>query len=447
MKAHGSRLGLMSEKPTETKSTDSQKRVLLEQARARLKEADSAGAFVLVKDHWLCNPDDRQAVQLLSEILLRSGRKDLSDLLYKMSTRELSSINDGQTLFEVAYKFIDAREPELAVMLLRRCVHLHPEERMIRYELGFALMQMRKFVEAIPHFEFLAGIEEDFDTWLNLTVCHSIGRNLGRAGEALARLECIKSSEEEHREVDLRRWVLKRMERFDCNAPGVRDWVFSLYGSILLSETSPRDLSGKPMTVATDYTGVASTLLILRGLLQEVGCEFDVIEYYSPLSRPLAEALARLMDLPAAPYGGPERSERCLLVIAWASDIVGPHRTFSEHSANRSIFAYGLTGMMQLPITPDIIGCLAGECPMPWSEQLDAVEERQADSSMHPLNEVQARATDKILENAANLEYQPELIRRVEELAQYYMNRRSMLVFRNPSEFPIRPEYTAEIPC
>lgn len=437
----------MSEKHTEMNGTA--ELTLLQQARELMLASEPSGAFLLVKEHWLSNPGDVSAVRLMSEILMRSGRKDLFELLDRLSKNEYTMQNDSQTLFETAYKFIDAREPELAVMLLNRCVALHPDERMIRYELGFALMQMRKFVDAVPHFEYLANIEEDFDTWLNLTVCHSIGRNLPRAKEALKRLDRLKNSEEEEREVALRRWVLKRMERFDCSSPGVRDWVFSLYGSMLLSETSPRDLAGRPMSSAADYTGVASTLLVLRGLFAEIGTEFDVVEYYSPLSRPLAESLARLMDLPAAPYGGPERRERALLTIAWASDIVGPHKAFANNSLNRSIFAYGLTSLAQLPITPDIIGCLTSECAMPWASEMDNRDEKfdaKRAGGQHPLNEIQAKAVDRILDKAANLESQPELIGRVEDLAKYYGPRKEMLVFRNCENFPIRPEYTAEIP-
>lgn len=436
----------MSEKHAEVKGAA--ERSLLEQARALMHDSDSSGAFVLVREHWLANPGDLAAVRLLSEILMRSGRKDLFELLDRLSKNEYTLENDSHTLFETAYKFIDSREPELAVMLLTRCVNLHPEERMIRYELGFALMQMRRFLEAVPHFEYLAGIEEDFDTWLNLTVCHSIGRNFARARDGLNRLERLKSNDDEEREVALRRWVLKRMEKFEAPTPGVRDWVFSLYGAMLLSETSPRDLAGKPMNIATDYMGVATTLLVLRGLFAETGTEFDVIEYYNPLSRPLAEALARMMDLPAAPYGGPDRTERCLLTMAWASDIMGPHKAFANNKSSRSIFAYGLTTLTQLPVTPDIIGCMARECAMPWASQLENRPDVPAEniSGQHPLNEIQASAVDKILENAANLECQPELIARVEDLAKYYGPRKEMLVFRNCEHFPVRPEYTAEIP-
>lgn len=437
----------MSEKHVETKGPKAEQS-LLEQARNLMHDSDSSGAFVLVREHWLANPGDLAAVRLLSEILMRSGRKDLFQLLDRLSRNEYTMQNDSQTLFEAAYKFIDAREPELAVMLLNRCVDLHPDERMIRYELGFALMQMRRFMEAVPHFEYLAGIEEDFDTWLNLTVCHSIGRNLTRAREGLNRLERLKSNDDEEREVALRRWVLKRMEKFEAAAPGVRDWVFSLYGAMLLSETSPRDLAGRPIDLATDYMGVATTLLVLRGLFAETGTEFDVIEYYNPLSRPLAEALARMMDLPAAPYGGPDRTERCLLTMAWASDIMGPHKAFAPNKSTRSIFAYGLTTSTQLPVTPDIIGCMTRECAMPWASEMENRPDNSSNGSagQHPLNEIQATAVDKILENAANLECQPELIARVEELAKYYSPRKEMLVFRNCENFPVRPEYTAEIP-
>ena len=50
---------------------------------------------------------------------------------------------------------------------------------------------------------------------------------------------------------------------------------------------------------------------------------------------PLAEALGATMDLPSEPYKGPDRKNTALLMMAWASDIIGPHKTFVQHSARR----------------------------------------------------------------------------------------------------------------
>ena len=430
---------------TETESN------LLEQARQLFERSDFVGSFLLSKEHWLSCPQDVCAVQLVCEIMRKNGKKELYKHLKVLAQSQDALLTNVQSLFEAGYQFIEEREPELAIMLLERCARLEPEQTVIRYELGFALMQVRRFKEAIEEFEKLVNHEGDFDNLLNLTVCHSLTRNLGRARELLKELEKIVGNQEEKKELALRNWVIKRLEKFDGrHQMEMRDWVYSLYGSVLLSDTTPKDMSGKPRAVAADYPGVASTILILSGLLKELGLEYDVIEYYSPLSRPLAEALAAVMDLPLDSYKGPDRKESALLVMAWASDIIGPHRSFVQHSPRRTLFAYGLTTLTQLPVTPDIIGCLAPQCDMPWAKELEELDEKETKSKpgdkQHPMNKVQEAATNEILASLSNLESNPQLLKQIEDLHAYYNSKKELLVLDNARSFPERPEYTAEIP-
>jgi tetratricopeptide (TPR) repeat protein len=421
---------------------------LLRQARQLYERDDLAGSFLLSKMHWLNFPEDLCAVQLLCEIMRKNGKKELYRHLRILGQSQKELLSNAQSLFEAGYHFIEEREPELAAMLLSRCRQLAPQQTVVRYELGFALMQMRRFQEAILEFEFLAEQDCDFDTGLNLTVCHSLTRNLQRARELYKQLEKMARSQEEKRELALRNWVIRRLEKYETHKHlSVRDWVYALYGAVLLSDTTPKDLSGKPRTMAADYPGVATTLLILHGLLKELGLRYDVVEYYSPLSRPLAEALATLMEIPVEHYRGPDRKETALLVMAWASDIIGPHKAFVNHSPRRTLFAYGLTTMAQLPVTPDIIGCLAEECAMPWSDQLEESSETEPQPGKpHPLNQVQEAALNQILAKIADLESNPQIIQQVEDLHAYYSSKRELLLLDNAKSFPERPEYTAEIP-
>ncbi|MBX9687296.1 MAG: tetratricopeptide repeat protein [Candidatus Obscuribacterales bacterium] len=437
----------MSKEAVQEEDEDLKDGKLLEQARELFERADLAGSFLLSKEHWLNYPEDLCAVKLICEIMRKNGKKELYKHLKVLSSSQEALLNNAQSLFETAYQFIDEREPELAVMLLGRCAQLEPEQTVIRYELGFALMQLRRFDEAIEEFEQLMH-EADFDTRLNLTVCHSITRNLNRARELTRELEKMAGNQEEKKELALRNWVIKRLEKFDSKQNlDLRDWVYALYGSVLLCDTTPKDLSGKPRSEAADYPGVASTLLLLQGFIREMGLEFDIIEYYSPVSRPLAEALASVMELSAESYKGPERKERALLIMAWASDIIGPHKAFVTHSPRRTLFAYGLTTLAQLPVTPDIIGCLAGECSMPWSKQLEELDENERpDAKPHPMNQIQEQATNAILSKMSDLESSPEILKQVQDLQAYYSIRKAFLLLDNSSSFPERPEYTAEIP-
>lgn len=444
---------LMSNEPLS--QTDLQEfQNLLEQARRLLECSDLAGSFLLSKEHWLSNPHDLSCVQLVCEIMRKNGKKELYKHLKVLAQSQDELLNNAQSLFEAAYHFIDEREPELAVMLLNRCAELSPDQTWIRYELGFALMQLRRIEEAIAEFEHLMELEADFDTGLNLTVCHSLTRNLDRASELVAELENLVGNLEENekkeakKELAWRQWVIKRLEKFDRrHTLSIRDWVYALYGSVLLSDTTPKDLSGKPRPHAADYPGIASTLLILHGFCTELGLRFDVVEYYSPLSRPLAEALATLMEINAEPYKGPDRKESALLVMAWASDIIGPHKSFVPHSPRRTLFAYGLTTLAQLPVTPDIIGCLAAECVMPWAAELESSEsDERHTGKVHPMNQVQEQATNQILAKLADLESNPQILKQVEDLHAYYYNKKELLILDNSKLFPERPVYTAEIP-
>jgi len=434
----------------ETVTEPEQYGTLLEQARRLFEMSDLSGSFLLLKEHWLSTPHDVCAVQLVCEIMRKNGKQDLYKHLKILAQSQEALLNNVQAMFEAGYHFIEEREPELAVMLLQRCAQLEPDQSVIRYELGFALMQLRRFKDAIEQFEELLQHDGDFDTRLNLTVCHSLTRNLKRAKELAKELERLVANPEEKKELALRNWVIKRLEKFDSrNQMGIRDWVYALYGSVLLSDTTPKKLDGKARGEAADYPGVASTLIVLNGFLKELGLNFDTIEYYSPMSRPLAEAFGLMLDLPVDIYRGPDRKESALLMMAWASDIIGPHRSFVQHSPRRSIFAYGLTTMAQLPVTPDIIGCLAVDCAMPWTkelEELDTNEVKPKTDKQHPMNQIQEKATNQILENLRNLESHPALLNQIEELHSYYNTKREWLVLDNAKNFPERPEYTAEIP-
>jgi hypothetical protein len=115
----------------------------------------------------------------------------------------------------------------------------------------------------------------------------------------------------------------------------------------------------------------------------------------------------------------------------WASDIIGPHQSFIDNSDKRLIFAYGLPGAEPLPLVPDISAYLCSQDLMPWNDVT------KADADMH---------FNKILDQARNMESDPEIIKAVEDLLIYFEPRKKDLVMGNSESFPDRPEYSAEIP-
>lgn len=400
----------------------------LEQAQKLLSEGQLEECLQIVKSHWLENPRDSQACALLARVMNEAGHGDLAEKLERLSGILHADNKTAATeLFESSHALIDIRQHDLASMLLKRCLTEHPEEPVINYELGFSLMSLGKFAEALKCFEKASERESDFDTTLNLAVCYSLTRRIDDAKNALKKLEGLVGDDDEKKELAHRKTVLKRLEKMHNKSVfSYRDWLYILYGSILLN---PTPVFGKE---TEDTKKIAWTMAHLKGLFQALRIEIETVEYYSTYSRPLTKILAELFGVTSDNYRGPNRPERALLVMSWASDIIGPHRSFMENNYQRILFAYGLPMEEPLPVTPDVVGTFMQQLTMPWSENVTK------GSSTKDLVET-------IVQKAQALEYDPDFIRQLEEAVTYYDDRRELLVLGNDAFFPERPEYSAEV--
>ncbi len=414
-----------------------------------------------LKPYWLKHESDTRAIGMFGELMKEAGRNEVARKLIRLTelldaksastsaTADASATGqspapdtvpaqpDGLTLassseddipyalFEAGFGLIDLRQHELAVMLLERCLKLMPNEPTVNYEIAFSLMSLSRFDEAIAHFKLAILDSEDFDTILNLSVCYTLTRRIAEAKGMIEKLAGLAHDEDEQRELNHRKIVLKRLELLgNKQTLTPRDWEFVLYGGILLRTGEAHSHQKE------DFNSIASTLAILKGVLEGLRIEYEAVEYYNPNARPLARILADLMEIPCDSYKGPHRPDRALLVIAWATDIIGPHEAFIEHMHTRSIFSYGLTWNEPLPVAPEITGLLADDTIMPW-------EEARSES----IDEIVAQ----ILERARDLDCDPDILRETQEAVAYYDSKRELLVLNNWTTFPDRPEYTAEV--
>lgn len=414
-------------------------------AQNLLDDGQLEQSLLAVKQYWLKHPDDAEAAALLSRVMNEAGRIDLSEKLERLSktmhaehtqlTTASGDDNAGKLadselatiLFESSHALIDVRLHELASMLLERCIKLHPNEPVINYELGFSLMSQGKFHQATKYFEKAGEKEKDFDTSLNLAVCYTLTRRIEEARNMLKGLESLAEEDDEKKEIAHRKTVLKRLERMQTKSVFTyRDWLYILYGSILLRPQAEKG------TTLEGPQKIAQMLALLKGLLQGLRVDLEIVEYYSTYSRPLSKMLAELLSISSDSYKGPNRPERTLLVMSWASDIIGPHRAFMENNYQRLIFAYGLPMTEPLPVTPDVVGGLMEHLQMPWAENVH--KGTNSDQMM-----------ETIVCKAQSFETDPDFINQIEELVNYYDERRELLVIGNSSVFPERPEYTAEV--
>jgi tetratricopeptide (TPR) repeat protein len=443
---------------------------VLGQAKELLAQGKAEESLTLVRNYWLENPDDTEAVTLMSEIMRERGRSDLSKRLTKLSehlpvaphaaasehtvsassaSRTESKKQDkqdnvalGRDLFEAGYSLIEARQHELAAMLLNRGAKIAPGEPTVNYELGFALMSMKRFEQAIPYLEESLAKDNEFDTLLNLLVCYILTRQVDKARLTLEKIGQIKLNGEQSKELMHKQVVVKRLESVGSKTNlNARDWLYILYGSVLL-RTSTRQYR-----IKEDAATIGQMLAVLKGVLGGLCVDQpEAIEFYGPQSRPLAHSLAEFFEVPMSAYKGPRRKEPALLTMTWASDIIGPHKSFVAKEKDRHLFSYALSWDEPLPVVPDIVGCLAFDEPMPW---------RVYDSEGQPLSggaigdhhftaEIE-KAYKEILANARDLESDPATIKHVEDALNYYEGKRTYLIVGNAKALGSRSEYTAEI--
>jgi tetratricopeptide (TPR) repeat protein len=390
-----------------------------------------------------------------------SGRSELSQRLSRLAKRlSESDLDDGQPsgvpnqpgkieteraqeLFEAGFSLIDVRQHELAAMLLNRCASIVPDEPIVNYELGFALMASKQFEQAANYFERSVQNSQDFDTYLNLIACYSMMRRLDDATKMIGKAEKLEPDQEQAYELAHRKVVVRRLASLASKVDlSPRDWLYALYGSILLrSERAGERQGGKE-----DLVSIASTLAILKGVMEGLRINFEVVEFFGAQSRPLAQAMAELFEIPVGAYNGPDRAEQALLTLTWASDLIGPHRVFLENAEPRSIFSYALSWNEPLPVIPEVIGCLSYEDPMPWNE---LTLENDNGSSLFGIQEFKGEIEQKykaILDNARDLESDPGILHAVQEALDFYTGKRDLLVLNNANAFPRRSEYTAEVP-
>ncbi len=334
----------------------------LKEIRELLNEGQTEKTLALLKRYWLEHPDDGEAADLFSDLMKQSGRSELSERLSKLAIqlssevesdaeskakREKSSDAEGeqaqakakgsvnaQELFEAGFSLIDARQHELAAMLLNQCATMVPEEPVVNYELGFALMSSKRFDQAVAYFERAVKKSADFDTYLNLIACYSMMRRLDDAKNTIEKIEALPLDEEQLRELAHRKVVLRRMRTLSGKLHlSTRDWLYALYGAILLRPGMP-DASRKE-----DVVSIGSILAILKGVMEGLRIELEVVEFFGAQSRPLAQAIGELLEIPIGGYKGPERAERALLTLSRANEVIGPHQAFREDPDRRAIIA------------------------------------------------------------------------------------------------------------
>lgn len=411
----------------------------LKQARDLTQNQEYDAALLLLKPIILADFNNKEAWLAFSELLAKIGQGQASVACQGLASDEEK--NNAEQLFEAAYTFIDLRQFDLAQVLLEKCLVLRPGDPDAHYELGFSLMSLRNYNNAAIHFAKALKTNSDFDTNLNLSICHLFTGNIKEVKSILRELKQLAADNDELAELELRKLVVERLEEClkgkNFNSLSPQDWYYILYGGVLLA---PPDRIHESFIAS--YDQIALLLLQLAGLLRELGQHFEVVEYYSELSKPIATAFGEIIQKPVQHYKGTAQNKRALLIMAWAGDIVGPHESFINIEANRTIFALAKSAPSSLPISMDIVGMLCQASAMPWDEtwKIELGENGNATNIEHIPSHPE-QASQLILQALSEQETLAK--ERIQSALSYYKPRINRLLIGK--KLKERPEYSAEI--
>ena len=411
----------------------------IKRARDLIQSQEYDASLLLLKPIILADFNNKDAWSAFSELLVKLAQPEAAKACQGLSGDPEKAT--AEQLFETAYTFIDLRQFDLAKLLLEKCLLVRPGDPDAHYELGFCLMSLRNYPEAAIHFAKALKSNSDFDTNLNLSICHLFTGNIKEVKSILRDLKKLATDNDERSELELRSLAVERLDEclkgksFSSLEP--RDWYYILYGGVLLSTTDQANSS-----FIASYDQIALLLLQLAGVLRDLGQHFEVVEYYSELSKPIATAFGELIQKPVHHFKGAAQNRRALLIMAWAGDIVGPHQTFINIEPNRTIFALAKSSTQPLPLSIDIVGLLCQACAMPWDEQwqIELGESGNATNIEHTKSSPE-EAHALILQSLAK---QEELAKQETLSAiNYYKSRINKLLAGK--KIKERPEYSAEV--
>lgn len=316
-----------------------------------------------------CNPHLREAHNALGFYYQRNG------LLAKAaeSFRTVASL-DGDFLayFNLGYVLVELERYDEALTTFAQCLSLAPEDSATHFELSLIYLSRGEYSDAITHLQLpLQSYPEDWEVHNLLGRCllgmrrydeavSAFGRSLLLAGSPYAQAEVIDNIN-----------TVERYREFR-QVNTVKDQLYAEEGVIYLGSAAD---DGLQLSESHDfhftYPDIATTLQRLLALAASANWRFTTIVAADTLARPLAAALAELLEMPVRTAEQLVESDRVLLVFAVAREAELLLRTVEHLPCQATAFCLGLNWLRHSKIMPDLVGIAArGTCSVPWEGEL-----------------------------------------------------------------------------
>lgn len=325
----------------------------------------------------------------------------------------VSLSGDFLAYFNLGYILVELERYDEALSIFSHCLSLDPEDSATHFEIGLIHYTCGDYDAALRYLQRpLRSYPGDWEIYNLVGKCHLGLRQYDEAMTAFGRALLLANGPQAQVELLDNINTVERYREFRSLAT-VKDQLYAQEGVVYLGSAQDDGLHvNETQDFHFTYPDVGTTLQRLIALIKSSRWEFTAIVCGDTLTRPLAEALAHLLDVPLRSVDRLDVDDRALLLIAVAREAELLLLTLERMPCPATAFCLGLNWLRHSKVLPDLIGITAhGACSAPWEGELRRL--RADGASPHRVDICVAAAVDQIIRAVDETPIDPNLPRQI----------------------------------
>ncbi|NTW00524.1 MAG: tetratricopeptide repeat protein [Oscillochloris sp.] len=283
-----------------------------------------------------------------------------------------SLAGDFLAYFNLGYILVELERYDDALDAFERCLVFDSNDSATHFEMGLIHYSRGDYTSALDHLQLpLRSYPGDWEIHSLVGKCHLGMRHYDEAMSAFGRALLLANSSQAQVELLDNINTVERYREFRSLAT-VKDQLYAQEGVIYLGSAQDDGLHvSEVQDFHFTYPDIGTTLQRLIALIKSLRWSFTAIVCGDTLTRPLADALAHLLEIPQRSVDQLGTDDRALLLIAVAREAELLLLTLERLPCPATAFCLGLNWLRHSKVLPDLIGITAHRaCSVPWEGEL-----------------------------------------------------------------------------
>jgi tetratricopeptide (TPR) repeat protein len=279
---------------------------------------------------------------------------------------------DFLSFFNLGYILVELERYEEALEVFERCLSFDPDDSATHFELALIHYARGDYQAALDHLQRpLRSYPDDWEIYNLIGKCHLGLRHYEEAMSAFGRSLLLANGPQAQVELLDNINTVERYREFRSLST-VKDQLYAQEGVVYLGSAQDDGLQVREVQdFHFTYPDIGTTLQRLIALIKSTQWSFSAIVCGDTLTRPLADALEYLLEIPQRSVDQLGADDRALLLIAVAREAELLLLTLERMPCPATAFCLALNWLRHNKVLPDLIGITAqSACSVPWESEL-----------------------------------------------------------------------------